>query len=64
MDFAKEHDQRQEDAIGDALQELICNEESCDKAHESIVKAINVWLNYHQDELTKWKRLMGKVTSL
>lgn len=61
--FPSSHTQQQEENISDALQELLCNEETCDKAHEAIVKAIEVWLNYHQDELTKWTELKRRVTS-
>lgn len=57
MDLPKKHEQQQHDAIGEALQELMCNEESSIKAYDGIVKAIDSWLSYHQTELKKWKEL-------
>ena len=54
MDY---HYKAQVDAIGEALQELMCNEESSIKAYDGIVQAMNSWLNYHETELKKWKEL-------
>ena len=57
------HDEAQQNAIADALQELLCSENNENKAYSAIVGAIDSWLNYHQDELDKWKALKRKVTS-
>ena len=48
--------QQQTDAISEALQELICDGE-IDKARQCLIDAIATWTDYHEEELTKWKRL-------
>jgi hypothetical protein len=58
----RSHGERQQDAIADALQELLCCEQNEQQAYLAIVGAIDSWLNYHQDELDKWNALKKKVT--
>jgi hypothetical protein len=56
------HDEAQQDAISDALQELLCGDQGAAGGYAAIVGAIDSWLNYHQDELNKWQALKSKVT--
>ena len=53
----------QQEAISEALQELCCGDDGVTRAHEAIVGAIDLWLNYHEDEAYKWRELKKKVTS-
>jgi uncharacterized protein YoaH (UPF0181 family) len=57
------HFKQQQEAISEALWELMCNEDSCDQAHNAIAAAIDEWLSYHEKEVQKWRTLRGKVAA-
>ena len=44
------------DRLSDILQDLICDEGAAGAA-EAIRETIDSWLEYHEEELTKWKEL-------
>jgi hypothetical protein len=62
-DARYDHKKAQEEAIGEALMELLgCSGGSSEAAYEAIVAAIDGWLKYHQTEMNKWKALLQMVT--
>jgi len=48
--------EQQTDGLSDCLQELI-NDGGAEKAQEGLCDAIMTWIDYHQQELNKWKEL-------
>lgn len=57
------HFKQQQEAISEALCELMCSEDSCGQAHSAIIAAIDEWLSYHEKEAQKWQTLRGKVAA-
>jgi len=54
----------QQEALAEILQELMTDEDCADACHETIVAAIDSWLNYHEKESRKWKALRDKMIQL
>jgi hypothetical protein len=51
----------QQEALAEILQELMTDADCADACYETIVAAIDSWLNYHEKELRKWKALRDKM---
>lgn len=45
------------EAIADALQELMVNQDTALQAKHGLVDAVNSWYDYHCKELEKWSSL-------
>jgi hypothetical protein len=53
----RDHHQCQVDAIAEALQELMANQDTSLMAKQGLAEAINSWYDYHYKELEKWSSL-------
>jgi hypothetical protein len=52
-----EHLRLQQEAIGEALCEAMCNQDDCVQAHGLIISAVEEWVSYHEKEARKWRAL-------
>jgi hypothetical protein len=52
-----EHLRLQQEAIGEALSELMCNQDDCSQAYGLILGAVEEWAAYHEKEAQKWRML-------
>jgi hypothetical protein len=51
------HLKQQQEAIGEALCELMCDQDDCNQAYGVIIDAVEEWVTYHEKEARKWRAL-------
>jgi hypothetical protein len=48
---------QQQEAISEALCELMCNQDDCSQAYGLILGAVEEWAAHHEKEARKWRML-------